>query len=119
MSLSSSMFILHSNWILTSNAVAEKVTEDVDAQQLINDLNKAFDSIEAELKRPPSPLTKGPDNNDDVSLEDDSNVILSCKKHLISLLSAYFTVYVNCTTLHTQCHQCRDCDRGCWSTVDW
>ncbi|KAG6881842.1 hypothetical protein C0993_012655, partial [Termitomyces sp. T159_Od127] len=59
------------------DAIAKKITEEVDAEQLVNELNEAFDSLEAELKRPPSLPIKGPDDDDDTSLEDDSNVISS------------------------------------------
>ncbi|KAG6877326.1 hypothetical protein C0993_008546 [Termitomyces sp. T159_Od127] len=72
------------------NVVAERITEDVDPLQLINDLNKTFDSIDAELKHPltPAAAVEKLDNNDNGCLEDDSNVISSCKKHLIMILKA-------------------------------
>ncbi|KAG6886698.1 hypothetical protein C0992_002761 [Termitomyces sp. T32_za158] len=63
------------------HAVAEKVSENVDPVKLVNDLNKTFDALEAELKG-----AEARDEEDDTALEDDSNVILSCKKHLIALL---------------------------------
>ncbi|KAG6867709.1 hypothetical protein C0993_012017 [Termitomyces sp. T159_Od127] len=67
--------------------MAEKiVAEDVNPEQLINELNKTFDSLEAELKPPPNAPAKEQDDDDKLSLEDDSNVITSCKKHLMALL---------------------------------
>ncbi|KAG5715651.1 hypothetical protein E4T56_gene447 [Termitomyces sp. T112] len=89
------------------HAIAKKITEDVDAEQLINELDKAFDSLEAELKPLPSPPIKGPDDDDDIYLENNSNVISSCKKHLISLLK----------TATEAAGQCWTSDQLPWTTL--
>ncbi|KNZ76921.1 hypothetical protein J132_10868 [Termitomyces sp. J132] len=40
------------------NAVSKRITEDINPEKLVNELNKAFDLIEAELKLPPDHLTE-------------------------------------------------------------
>lgn len=87
------MFV-HSNVSPGSNAVAEKITEDVNPEQLVTELNQVFDSLEAEFKRPPSPHIDEHDD-DDAAMEDDSNVISRCKKYLIAMLSEYTLYYLH------------------------
>ncbi|KAG6887881.1 hypothetical protein C0995_012003 [Termitomyces sp. Mi166 len=58
------------------HTITKKITENVDAEQLIDDINKAFDSLKAELKPPPSPPAEELDNYDN-AIDNDSNVILS------------------------------------------
>ncbi|KAH0581078.1 hypothetical protein H2248_012210 [Termitomyces sp. 'cryptogamus'] len=69
------------------NVVAEKVTERVDAEQLIRELNQVFDSLEAGLKCPSSPSAEAQDDDEDLIMEEELNILLSCKKHLIKLLN--------------------------------
>lgn len=76
-----------------------KVTETIDAEKLVNDLNKIFDALEAELKQSPPVVSAKANGDDDPAMEDDWNVISSCKKHLIQLLSEYGYVF---TTLCIQ-----------------
>ncbi|KAG5728418.1 hypothetical protein E4T56_gene18982 [Termitomyces sp. T112] len=69
------------------NVVAEKVTERVDAEQLIRELKQAFYSLEAGLKCPSSPSAEAQDDDEDLIIEEELNILLSCKKYLIKLLN--------------------------------
>ncbi|KAG5338730.1 hypothetical protein C0989_006394 [Termitomyces sp. Mn162] len=64
--------------------MANNIAEEIDPEQLVEDLIRVFDSIKADFK--PAPVTVKEEDRDDVVLEDNSNVISSCKKHLINLL---------------------------------
>ncbi|KAG6871530.1 hypothetical protein C0995_003543 [Termitomyces sp. Mi166 len=71
------------------HVVAEKIAEKVNMEQLIDELNKAMDSLEAELKSSAGLATAGEQDvikNEDLAMKEDMNMILSCKKYFIALL---------------------------------
>ncbi|KAG6892734.1 hypothetical protein C0993_003125, partial [Termitomyces sp. T159_Od127] len=70
--------------LLLSDAVAQKVTEQIDAEELMKKCNAMLDRIEA-LMKPNSPPPEECDVVNDLIM-DEINPILGCKDHIISLL---------------------------------
>ncbi|KAG6889807.1 hypothetical protein C0992_003996 [Termitomyces sp. T32_za158] len=71
---------------LNARLMATKITDEIDPVQLINELNETMGSLEAELKGF-SCMPVEEQDEEDPALEDESNVISSCKKHLIAMLT--------------------------------
>ncbi|KAG6818848.1 hypothetical protein H0H93_001072 [Arthromyces matolae] len=66
--------------------VARTVTESIDAEKIIQELDAILDSIEADLAPASHIVAVG--GSEDEDEDEENNVILSCKNRLVSLLKA-------------------------------